>query len=63
MNGTELAAIEILAITLYANDSNGGSHAGNPAWMALPEDDRLVYRMLARAITDPEIQDPEAGYR
>jgi len=58
----DLATIEILAITLYANDRTNGNDPTRPSWMELPADDRHVYRMMARFITNPVENDPERGY-
>lgn len=49
------ALIELLAIKLYEHDHQGKwpvKDGGNPSWMALPDEDRQIYRDLASGKED-----------
>lgn len=48
--------IEILAIKLFEHDHEGKwpvrPERGGPSWLALPEEDRDIFRAMARGDTD-----------
>lgn len=56
----EGAALETLAITLYANDCTNCNTPHNPSWMELPADDRAIYRRMAERMASRP--DPETVY-